>query len=163
MEHLILLSKYSYFCTLNISISHPPTLGLAFWFGHATILKSSSSLFSSAEPEIHPTLLYWIWSLIFLSSDVFNLVSGSNVFSLLARREISPRTKHVAKWHWGEATKSKSGSYSRPKNEVARDARRGLLSWYLQFFSLKLSWWKSKPLENVEFLLLSSRKVNFED
>ena len=55
--------------------------------------------------------------------------SGSNVFSLLVRREISPRTKHVAKWNWGEASKSKSGSSSRPKNEVARDARRGLLSW----------------------------------
>ncbi|TKY62290.1 Activating molecule in BECN1-regulated autophagy protein 1 [Spatholobus suberectus] len=55
--------------------------------------------------------------------------SGSNVFNLLARREISPRTKYVAKWHWGEALKSKSSPYSRPKNEVVRDARRGLLSW----------------------------------
>ncbi|KAK7336937.1 hypothetical protein VNO77_17491 [Canavalia gladiata] len=55
--------------------------------------------------------------------------SGSNVFNLLARREISPRTKYVAKWHWGEASKSKSSSYCRPKNEVVRDARRGLLSW----------------------------------
>ncbi|KAK7378536.1 hypothetical protein VNO80_03979 [Phaseolus coccineus] len=55
--------------------------------------------------------------------------SGSNVFNLLARREISPRTKYVAKWHWREASKSKSSPYSRPKNEVVRDARRGLLSW----------------------------------
>lgn len=55
--------------------------------------------------------------------------SGSNVFNLLARREISPRSKYVAKWHWGEASKSKSSPYSRPKNEVVRDARRGLLSW----------------------------------
>ncbi|XP_027353563.1 uncharacterized protein LOC113863956 [Abrus precatorius] len=55
--------------------------------------------------------------------------SGSNVFNLLARREISPRTKYVAKWHWVEASKSKSSSCSRPKNVVVRDARRGLLSW----------------------------------
>jgi len=72
---------------------------------------------------------------IFLLPDVLNLASGSNVFNLLARREISPRTKYVAKWHWGEASKSKSSPYSRPKNEVVRDARRGLLSWYLHYFS----------------------------
>ncbi|KAE9590990.1 hypothetical protein Lal_00023130 [Lupinus albus] len=64
------------------------------------------------------------------SSNSYNSnSSGSNVFSLLARREISPRTKHVAKRQWGEASKSKSGSYSRPKKEVSRDARRGLQSW----------------------------------
>lgn len=72
---------------------------------------------------------------IFLLPDVLNLASGSNVFNLLARREISPRTKYVAKWHWVEASKSKSSPYSRPKNEVVRDARRGLLSWYLHYFS----------------------------
>ncbi|KAI4350293.1 hypothetical protein L6164_004761 [Bauhinia variegata] len=55
--------------------------------------------------------------------------SGRNIFNLIARREILPREKHVPKWHWGEASKSKSGSCSCPKNEVVRDARRGLLSW----------------------------------
>ncbi|KAF7804583.1 Activating molecule in BECN1-regulated autophagy protein 1 [Senna tora] len=55
--------------------------------------------------------------------------SGRNVFSLLAQREISPRTKHVPKRHWGETSKSKPGSCSCSKNEVARDARSGLLSW----------------------------------
>ncbi|CAL0326846.1 unnamed protein product [Lupinus luteus] len=63
------------------------------------------------------------------SSNPYNSnSSGSNVFSLLVRREISPRTKHVTKRQWGEASKSKSGSYSRPK-KVVRDARHGLLSW----------------------------------
>ncbi|KAK7345713.1 hypothetical protein VNO77_16323 [Canavalia gladiata] len=53
--------------------------------------------------------------------------NGRNVFSLLARREISPRTKHVPKWHWGES--SKSGSCSHPKSEAMIDAKHGLLSW----------------------------------
>ncbi|KAI4349322.1 hypothetical protein L6164_009924 [Bauhinia variegata] len=58
-----------------------------------------------------------------------SISSDRNVFNLIARREISPREKHVPKWHWGEASKLKSGSCSRPKNEVVRNARRGLLSW----------------------------------
>ena len=69
---------------------------------------------------------------------MLNLASGSNVFNLLARREISPRSRYVAKRHWGEpgeASKSKSSPYSHPKNEVVRDARRGLLSWYFHLFS----------------------------
>ncbi|XP_050251968.1 uncharacterized protein LOC126698640 isoform X2 [Quercus robur] len=49
--------------------------------------------------------------------------SGRNVFHLIALREISPRTKHVPKRRWGEA--SKPG----PKTEATRDARCGLLSW----------------------------------
>lgn len=55
--------------------------------------------------------------------------SCSNVFHLLARREVAPRRRHVAKWNWGEASKSKSSSSSRAKKDVSRDARRGLLSW----------------------------------
>ena len=77
-----------------------------------------------------------IFVTMLLSSDSLNLVSSRNVFSLLARREISPRTKHVPKWHWGEASKSKSGSCSHPKSEAVRDAKRGLLSWYLHNFSV---------------------------
>ncbi|XP_065622674.1 uncharacterized protein LOC111988041 [Quercus suber] len=53
----------------------------------------------------------------------FHIFSGRNVFHLIALREISPRTKHVPKRRWREA--SKPG----PKTEATRDARRGLLSW----------------------------------
>ncbi|XP_061368594.1 uncharacterized protein LOC133311554 isoform X2 [Gastrolobium bilobum] len=63
------------------------------------------------------------------SSSYNSKTSGRNVFNLLAQREISPRTKHVPKWHWGESSKSKSGSCSHPKSEALRDAKRGLLSW----------------------------------
>ncbi|KAF7818487.1 Activating molecule in BECN1-regulated autophagy protein 1 isoform A [Senna tora] len=58
-----------------------------------------------------------------------NLVSGKNVFSLLAQREISARSKHVPKRCWGEASKPKSGSCPHPKSDAVRDAKRGLLSW----------------------------------
>ncbi|KAL3531172.1 hypothetical protein ACH5RR_010494 [Cinchona calisaya] len=56
--------------------------------------------------------------------------SGGNVFRLLARREIHPRTKFLPKKQWGEAPKQ-NYKYS-PfwlKNEAKIDARRGLLSW----------------------------------
>ncbi|XP_057424462.1 uncharacterized protein LOC130718039 isoform X3 [Lotus japonicus] len=55
--------------------------------------------------------------------------SGTNVFRLLAQREIAPRTKHVPRWRWGESCKSKSGSCSHRKSEAVIDAKRGLLSW----------------------------------
>ncbi|XP_059431933.1 uncharacterized protein LOC132165407 isoform X3 [Corylus avellana] len=57
-----------------------------------------------------------------LPSDGFHH-SGRNIFCLIKLREISPRTKHVPKRHWGEASKPE------PKSEAARDPRRGLLSW----------------------------------
>ncbi|KAL5068017.1 hypothetical protein RYX36_018904 [Vicia faba] len=60
------------------------------------------------------------------SSSYNSNTSGRNVFSLLAQREISPRTKHVRKWHWGESSKSKS-SCSNSKRMI--DAKCGLLSW----------------------------------
>ncbi|KAJ1416824.1 WD40/YVTN repeat-like-containing domain superfamily [Sesbania bispinosa] len=63
------------------------------------------------------------------SSSHNSNTSGRNVFSLLAQREISPRTKHVPKWHWGESSKSNSGSCSHPKSEAVIDAKRGLVSW----------------------------------
>ncbi|KAK7277468.1 hypothetical protein RJT34_22481 [Clitoria ternatea] len=56
-------------------------------------------------------------------------ISGRNVYSLLARREISPRTKDVPKRHWGESFKSKSGPCPHGKSEAVIDAKRGLLSW----------------------------------
>lgn len=61
--------------------------------------------------------------------DLSNLFSGKNVFSLLARREISARSKHVPKRHWGEGSKLKSSSCPHPKIDAVRDAKRGLLSW----------------------------------
>ncbi|XP_024193353.1 uncharacterized protein LOC112197055 isoform X2 [Rosa chinensis] len=54
--------------------------------------------------------------------------SVSNVFSLLARREVSPQTKHSAKKLWGKASKSQSDNIG-PRCEAARDARNGLVSW----------------------------------
>ncbi|CAK9166992.1 unnamed protein product [Ilex paraguariensis] len=54
--------------------------------------------------------------------------SCSNVFQLLARREVSPRTKHSSKKLWGEASIGHIDSLGL-KCEAARDARQGLLSW----------------------------------
>ncbi|XVE81972.1 hypothetical protein DITRI_Ditri15bG0109500 [Diplodiscus trichospermus] len=52
----------------------------------------------------------------------------SNVFQLLARREISPRTKRSSRKLWGEESKSQLDSFG-PTCQAARDARRDLLSW----------------------------------
>ncbi|PQQ00851.1 hypothetical protein Pyn_39730 [Prunus yedoensis var. nudiflora] len=54
--------------------------------------------------------------------------SVSNVLRLLARREVSPRTKNSSKKLWGEASKSHSDSIG-SRCEAARDARHGLVSW----------------------------------
>ncbi|KAL5542459.1 hypothetical protein UlMin_010169 [Ulmus minor] len=51
-----------------------------------------------------------------------------NVFQLLARREVSPRTKHLSKRLWGETSKCHLDSTG-PRHETARDARHGLVSW----------------------------------
>ncbi|GAV63096.1 WD40 domain-containing protein [Cephalotus follicularis] len=56
-------------------------------------------------------------------------LSGRNVYSLIARREISPRKKYVPKNHWGEAFKCNASSSSWPRTKTARDAKRGLISW----------------------------------
>ncbi|KAG2721914.1 hypothetical protein I3760_02G104200 [Carya illinoinensis] len=64
---------------------------------------------------------------------------GGNVFRLLARREVSPRTKHSSKRLWGEA--SKPGLDSFGSRSAVQDARRGLVSWVeaetLRHFSAK--------------------------
>ncbi|KAK6914193.1 hypothetical protein RJ641_021514, partial [Dillenia turbinata] len=52
----------------------------------------------------------------------------SNVYQLLARREVSPRTKHSAKKLWGESSKWHVDS-SGLKTEAFKDARNGLISW----------------------------------
>ncbi|KAL2469571.1 Transducin family protein/WD-40 repeat family protein [Abeliophyllum distichum] len=52
----------------------------------------------------------------------------SNVFHLLARREVSPRTKRCPKRFWGEASSPRCNS-SGLKRESAKDARQELLSW----------------------------------
>ncbi|KAG5560495.1 hypothetical protein RHGRI_003720 [Rhododendron griersonianum] len=51
--------------------------------------------------------------------------SGSNVFRLLAQREVSPRTKRCSKKFCGAASKFHVDS----KCEAAGDARHGLVSW----------------------------------
>ncbi|KAM1031858.1 hypothetical protein ACFX2I_035504 [Malus domestica] len=55
--------------------------------------------------------------------------SGRNVVALIARREISPRAKHVPTRRWGETSNRKSSSTYGPKGEAIRDAKRGLRSW----------------------------------
>ncbi|XP_022721832.1 uncharacterized protein LOC111279181 isoform X6 [Durio zibethinus] len=52
----------------------------------------------------------------------------SNVFQLLARREVSPRTKRSSRKLWGEESRSRLDSFG-PMCQAARDARRDLLSW----------------------------------
>ncbi|XP_052188747.1 uncharacterized protein LOC127799072 isoform X1 [Diospyros lotus] len=54
--------------------------------------------------------------------------SGSNVFQLLALREVSPRGKHSAKRILVDAS-NRHVDASALKREAVRDARRGLLSW----------------------------------
>lgn len=54
--------------------------------------------------------------------------SGSNVYRLLARREVAPRTKHSLKRLWGDASKWHHNSIG-PRCEAARNARCGLISW----------------------------------
>ncbi|KAK9287832.1 hypothetical protein L1049_016274 [Liquidambar formosana] len=54
--------------------------------------------------------------------------SGTNVFRLLARREVCPRTKHSSKRLWGKASKLHLDSFG-PRCEAVRDARHGLVSW----------------------------------
>ncbi|XP_059317807.1 uncharacterized protein LOC132068283 isoform X4 [Lycium ferocissimum] len=52
----------------------------------------------------------------------------SNVFQLLTRREVTPRTKRASRKFWGENTKCTLDSDGL-KREVASDARQGLVSW----------------------------------
>ncbi|CAI9771205.1 unnamed protein product [Fraxinus pennsylvanica] len=52
----------------------------------------------------------------------------SNVFHLLARREVCPRTKRCPKRFWGE-TSSRGCNSSGLKHESAKDARQELFSW----------------------------------
>ncbi|KAL1808600.1 hypothetical protein ACET3Z_025590 [Daucus carota] len=57
-----------------------------------------------------------------------NLKKKSNVFRLLARREISPRTKDSSRNLWREDSKSNVNS-AVLRGEAARDVRRSLISW----------------------------------
>ncbi|KAF6175565.1 hypothetical protein GIB67_043059, partial [Kingdonia uniflora] len=57
----------------------------------------------------------------------FELFRTENVFRLLARREISPRTKHTAKGMWGDGTKCNSDRYG--SNYDVTDAGRELILW----------------------------------
>ncbi|XWS08703.1 hypothetical protein CRYUN_Cryun40dG0023700 [Craigia yunnanensis] len=64
----------------------------------------------------------------------------SNIFQLLAQREISPRTKRSPRKLWGEESKNRLDSFG-PTCHATRDARRDLLSWVeaesLRHFSAK--------------------------
>ncbi|KAL7172674.1 hypothetical protein ACSBR2_032202 [Camellia fascicularis] len=55
--------------------------------------------------------------------------SSRNVFSLLARREVAPRTKSLPRWQWGDVSKCNTEISLGPQSEAVRDARRGLFSW----------------------------------
>ena len=63
---------------------------------------------------------FWSVKLIWIVFD--DAGSVSNVFSLLARREVAPQTKHSAKKLWGKASKSRSDSVG-TRCEATRDAR----------------------------------------
>lgn len=60
----------------------------------------------------------------------FNMLSSacSNVFKLLAQRELSPQTKRAPKRLWGK-TSSHCDKSSGLKSELAKDARQELRSW----------------------------------
>ncbi|KAE8670419.1 Protein FAR1-RELATED SEQUENCE 7 [Hibiscus syriacus] len=64
----------------------------------------------------------------------------SNVFPLLAWREVSPRTKRSSRKLWGEGSKSRPDSLG-PNFQATRDARSDILSWVeaesLRHFSSK--------------------------
>ncbi|KAL5538878.1 hypothetical protein UlMin_043121 [Ulmus minor] len=68
-----------------------------------------------------------------VSSSLFDnsTYGGRNVFGLIAQREISPRTKHIPRRHWGETSKRNTGSFVGPQaqSEPSRDSKHGLLSW----------------------------------
>ncbi|KAL0551276.1 hypothetical protein IC582_010362 [Cucumis melo] len=52
----------------------------------------------------------------------------SNVFQLLAQREVSPQTKRASRRFWGDSHDRQCDSVG-PRCEAARDAKRGLISW----------------------------------
>ncbi|XP_010522525.1 PREDICTED: uncharacterized protein LOC104801119 isoform X2 [Tarenaya hassleriana] len=54
--------------------------------------------------------------------------SGRSVLSLLVQREISPKTKYVARKGWGENRRDADSSCG-TTNGLVRDAGRGLVSW----------------------------------
>ncbi|KAK6929678.1 WD40 repeat [Dillenia turbinata] len=96
-----------------------------------TISSSSSS--SSSSVLSHPNSKRRSGSRIFVEICTFAMrIRGfgnrNNVYQLLARREVSPRTKHSAKKLWGESAKWHV-DLSGLKAEASKDARNGLISW----------------------------------
>ncbi|GMP77658.1 hypothetical protein CsSME_00033856 [Camellia sinensis var. sinensis] len=86
----------------------------SFWTDDANV-PSTSSL-QPRSPRASPT------------NHLNSNHSGSNVFQLLARREVSTRAKHSSKKLWGDTSKRHVDSFGL-KCEAARDARLGLVSW----------------------------------
>lgn len=116
------------------------------------------------------TIMYGVFSLfemsVFVQLDlevevwfkVWTFVRGRNVFNLLARREISPRTKHIPKRNWGEASRRKAGSSSGSQSETARDSKRGLLSWYSLLKMRHFIWkWSFYYFQNAQILSVALR------
>lgn len=57
-----------------------------------------------------------------------SFASGSNVFPLLAQRELLPRTTHSSKKLWRESSKWQLDPFG--SRRAVQDARQGLVSWY---------------------------------
>lgn len=68
---------------------------------------------------------YFIFADIIL---IYRHASCSNVFRLLARREVSPRVKDSCRKLWRDGSKC-NVDYSVLRSEAARDAKRSLTSW----------------------------------
>ncbi|KAG9141575.1 hypothetical protein Leryth_022247 [Lithospermum erythrorhizon] len=79
-------------------------------------MSSSSSIWPEIESQ--PSISQF-------PSDAKNN-SDCNIYQLLAKREVCPRTKHSFKKIWGKG--STSGS-DRIRCKASTDARRGLISW----------------------------------
>ncbi|XWS39104.1 hypothetical protein CRYUN_Cryun18bG0021600 [Craigia yunnanensis] len=81
-----------------------------------------------------------LWAKDLNAPSTSSLRRPSNVFQLLAQREVSPRTKRSSRKLWGEVSKCCLDSFG-PMCQAARDARRDLLSWVeaesLRHFSAK--------------------------
>ncbi|RVW96802.1 hypothetical protein CK203_026029 [Vitis vinifera] len=87
----------------------------SFWVDDGSVNVTSTSSSQTRIPQAVP-------------SHPNSRHSGSNVYRLLARREVAPRTKHSLKRLWGDASKWHHNSIG-PRCEAARNARCGLISW----------------------------------
>ncbi|KAI6693775.1 hypothetical protein NL676_021485 [Syzygium grande] len=87
---------------------------------------STSSSSQSQRQQTHPPRA---------SSGQPTSQRSGNVFKLLARREVSPQSKHSLKKFWGEASECQLYPFQQSR-EAVRDVRRSLISW-VEAFSLQ--------------------------